>query len=52
MMSGGTWPSTRSITKKGAPSGPGSGSDQRTRGTGTTPSAPICCITRNCRSMS
>src|SRR5215475_9163820 len=52
MMSGGTRPSTRSITKKGAPSGTGSASDQRTRGTGTTSSAPISRITRNCRSMS
>src|SRR5262245_45544640 len=52
MMSGGTRPSTRSITKNGAPSGAGSGSDQRTRGTGTTPSAAISRITRNWRSMS
>ena len=47
MTSGGTTPSTRSITKNGEPITSGSGSSQRTGGTGTSVSSPTSRITSN-----
>lgn len=52
MTSGGTRPSTRSITKNGAPRGPGSSSSHRTRGTGSPVRSAASRIVRYCRGMS
>ena len=48
-MSGGTTPSTRRMTKNGAPSGPASGSSHTVGGTGTPERRPTSSIARNCR---
>ena len=50
MTSGGTRPSTRSITKNAEPTAAVSSSSQRTAGTGTAPTTS--CMTWNCMPMS
>ncbi len=52
MMSGGTSPSTRSITKNGEPMAAGSSSNHKVRGTGTRVCSPTSRMTRNWRSRS
>lgn len=52
MTSGGTRPATRSITKNGAPSGPGSSSSQITRGTGRSLRSRTSRMVRYCAAMS